>query len=87
MIGRSHRAYGDKFPLTYSYYADDTAALFDPSKSLQTNAPLLLKHFSRFGIEVHKGNLPAEKESKTEILSCSETPQNNGTLSLLMMQI
>ena len=75
MTGRSHQAYGEEFPFTDSEYADDTAALFDSRESLQTNAPLLLKHFSRFGMEVHKGNLPAEKESKTEILFCSKTPQ------------
>ena len=83
MTGRSHGAYGEEFPFTDSEYADETAALFDSRESLQTNAPLLLKHFSRFGMELHKGNLPAEKESKTAPKSrkCMQI------LSLLMMQI
>ena len=75
MTGRSFRAYGDEFPLTDSEYADDTAALFDSRESLEVNAPLLLNHFSRFGMEVHKGNLTTGKDSKTEILFCSKPPQ------------
>ena len=75
MTGRSYRAYGDEFPLTDSEYADDTAALFDSRESLEVNAPLLLNHFLRFGMEVHKGNRPAGKDSKTEILFCSKPPR------------
>ena len=76
MTGRSHRAYGEEFPFTDSEYADDTAALFDSRESLQTNAPLLLKHFSRFGMEVHKGNLPAEKKIENGDTLLLQNPAN-----------
>ena len=32
MTDKSHRVYGDEFPLTDSEYADNTAALFDSKK-------------------------------------------------------
>ena len=74
MTGRSYRAYGEEFPMTDSEYADDTAALFVSRRSLEEGAPLLLSHFSRFGMDVHKGNIDEEKESKTEILFCAKPP-------------
>ena len=73
MTGRSYRAYGEEFPLTDSEYADDTAAMFVSRVSLEEGAPLLLNHFSRFGMEVHKGTYADEKKkSKTEVLFCSK---------------
>ena len=73
MTGRSYRVYGEEFPLTDSEYADDTAAMFVSRASLEEGAPLLLNHFSRFGMEVHKGTYAdEEKKSKTEILFCSK---------------
>ena len=70
ITGRSYRARGDEFSLSDSEYADDTAILFLSRASLDTGAPLLMIHFGRFGMEVHRGNTRLKKESKSEILFC-----------------
>ena len=75
MTGRSYRAYGDEFALSDSEYADDTAVLFVSRGSLDTGVPQLMKHFGRFGMEVHRGNSRTEKESKSEILFCPKPLQ------------
>ena len=75
MTGRSYRAYGDEFALEDSEYADDTAVLFDSRESLDAGVPQLIGHFARFGMEVHTGNLPAERKSKSEVLFCPKPPQ------------
>ena len=75
MTGRSHRAYGDEFEVPDSEYADDTAALFVSRESLDTNVPLLIGHFARFGMEVHTGNTRTEKDSKSEVLFCPKPLQ------------
>ena len=72
LTGRRHDAVGEEFPLTDSEFADDTAALFTSRRSVEKDVPLLYNHFARFGMEVHKGNVPTEKKSKTEILFCAK---------------
>ena len=72
LTGRRHDTVGEEFPLTDSEFADDTAALFTSRRSVENDVPLLYNHFARFGMEVHKGNVPTEKKSsKTEILFCA----------------
>ena len=74
LTGRSYRAYGEEFPLTDSEYADDTAAIFVTRQSVDQDVPLLINHFSRWGMEVHTGDLNKDKNSKTEMLFCSKPP-------------
>ena len=75
MTGRSYRAYGDEFSVPDSEYADDTAALFVSRESVDTDVPRLIRHFARFGMEVHTGNTRLKKLSKSEILFCPKPLQ------------
>jgi len=69
LTGRRHNMKGIDFPMDDSEYADDTAVLFDTRNSLAEYTPLLLEHFSKFGMEVHVGDRrKPDKPSKTEIL-------------------
>ena len=69
LTGRRPQTKGTDFSFGDSEYADDTAVLFPTRESLEYYTPLLLKHFERFGMEVHTGdkNQP-DKPSKTEVL-------------------
>ena len=51
-----------------SEYADDTGIPFDSREDLETETPILINHFRRFGMEIHLGNRTTEKDSKSEIL-------------------
>lgn len=69
LTGRRHQAKGSEFSVDDSLYADDTGVLFTSRASLEEFTPLLLKHFERFGMEVHTGHYDQpDKPSKTEIL-------------------
>ena len=40
-----------------SAYADDVGAIFCSRADLQAQAPALIRHYSRWGMEVHAGEL------------------------------
>lgn len=69
MTGRRPRTKGSEFAVGDSEYADDAAVLFATRESLEECIPVLLKHFERFGMEVHTGHADQpDKPPKTEIL-------------------
>ena len=69
LTGRKPTTKGDDFSFDDSEYADDTAVLFESRNDVETFCPLLIKHFQRFGMEVHVGDVRnPDKPSKTEIL-------------------
>ena len=71
MTGRSYRARGEEFALADSEYADDTATLFEDRTETDVGVPHVMKHFDRFGMEVHRGDRRIEnKKSKSEVLFC-----------------
>ena len=78
LTGRSHRAYGEEFTLPDSEYADDTAVLYTSRERLEAGVPQLIKHFARFGLEVHTGNTRTKKDSKSEVLFCPKPRQLYG---------
>ena len=55
---------GILFQIFCMLYVDDGAFLFESREHLEIGVPLLLKHFSKFGLEMHIGN--KNKPSKTE---------------------
>ena len=75
MTGRKSTEAGDAFTLDDSEYADDTAALFVSREAIAKYSPLLVKHFARFGLEVHMGDIrKPKKKSKTECLFVAAPP-------------
>jgi len=78
MTGRQPTAHGDDFAIVDSEYADDTALPFASRKDVEEQTPKVLKHFKRWGMEVHEGVKAADgstaKESKSEILFCAARP-------------
>ena len=68
MTGRKTDAHGDEFALLDSEYADDTGIVFDSRKDLITETPIVIRHFGRFGMEIHQGNRITKKDSKSEAL-------------------
>ncbi|XP_066913064.1 uncharacterized protein [Clytia hemisphaerica] len=63
----------EQFSLPDSEYADDTGVLFTSRSSVETYRPPLVKHFLRFGLEIHVGT--EEKSSKSEMLFVSASNQ------------
>ena len=75
MTGRKTTVAGDTFALDDSEYADDTAALFVSRNALDKYSPLLVRHFAKFGLEVHVGDVrKPKKKSKTEVLFVAAPP-------------
>ena len=72
LAGRSHSAgdAADEFAVVDSEYADDTALAFCSRADVVAQAPNVMKHFERWGMEVHAGTYSPPKESKSEILFC-----------------
>ena len=52
------------FELFYMLYVDDGAFVFKSRHQLEIGIPLLLRHFAKFGLEMHIGK--ENKPSKTE---------------------
>ena len=81
LTGRRPRARGDEFTVVDSEYADDTGLPFCSRADVEEQAPLVMRHFERWGMEVHAGTMPqrveasgkpeAVKDSKSEILFCA----------------
>ena len=59
----------DEFAIIDSEYADDTALPFCSRADAEEQSPAVMKHFKRWGMEVHAGK--PGKDSKSEILFCS----------------
>ena len=86
MTGRRTNAKGDEFTLGDSEYADDTGLLFCSRHDVTHRTPLIMAHFSRWGMEIHSGicdplihsgfldhtALPTVKGSKSEVLFCAK---------------
>ena len=55
---------GALFELFCMLYVDDGAFVFESRHQLETGIPLLLRHFEKFGLEMHIGkeNKPSKKE-------------------------
>jgi hypothetical protein len=66
----------DEFDIIDSEYADDTGLPFESRAVVQEQTPNVMKHFGRWGMEVHAGVCETDdtsrKESKSEILFCSK---------------
>ena len=56
--------HGALFELFYMLYVDNGAFVFELRHQLETGTPLLLRHFAKFGLEMHIGK--ENKPSKTE---------------------
>ena len=69
LTGRRHTASGEEFSLSDSEYADDTGFVFTSREDTQRMTPLVVKHFARWGMQVHVGK--DDKGSKSEILFCA----------------
>ena len=59
LTGRRHSTGSstDEFSVDESAYADDVGAIFCSRADLQAQAPALIRHYSRWGMEVHAGEL------------------------------
>ena len=55
---------GALFELFCMLYVDDGAFVFESRHQLETGIPLILRHFAKFGLEMHIGK--ENKPSKTE---------------------
>ena len=42
--------------------------VFDSCKDMVTETPIVIRHFGRFGMEIHQGNQVAKKKSMSEAL-------------------
>ena len=86
MTGRRVNAKGDVFTFSDSEYADDTGLCFCSRLDVEEQTPLVMSHFSRWGMEIHAGTLDPMvhsgllemeamspiKGSKSEVLFCSK---------------
>ena len=86
MTGRRADASGDEFTIGDSEYADDTAMPFCSRADAEEQTPLIMEHFSAWGMEIHAGicdplvssglldpsALVPLKGSKSEMLFCSK---------------
>ena len=82
MTGRRSTTGGaaDEFAVIDSEYADDTGLPFCSRADAEEQAPNVMSHFGRWGMEVHAGVTETEtaprKESKSEFLFCAAPPSS-----------
>ena len=75
LTGRQHNTTGDRFEVSDSEYADDTAMLFDTRSTTEKYSPLLVLHFAEYGMEVHAGDdRTPDKIPKTVVLFVAAHP-------------
>ena len=75
LTGRRHTTTGDRFEVSDSEYADDTAVLFDTRFTTEKYSPLLVHHFAEYGMEVHAGDdRTPDKIPKTVVLFVAAHP-------------
>ena len=63
MTGRNFNTQGELFIFRDSEYADDTAAIFTSRENLSLGTKELIRHFRRFGMEVHTGSISKNSEA------------------------
>ena len=64
---------GIEFSVDDLEYADDTAVLFESRDDVSTYSPLLIRHFGKFGMEIHVGDpRQPNKPWQTEVLFVSK---------------
>ena len=74
LTGRRPTMKGDlDFGVGDSEYADDTAFAFTSREDCARMTPAVVKHFARWGMEVHVGT--DTKGSKSEVLFCAADPR------------
>lgn len=74
LTGRRPTTKGDlEFDVTDSEYADDTVFTFESREDCERITPQIVKHFTRWGLEVHVG--AENRSSKSEILFCAKDPR------------
>ena len=59
---------GEFFELPYSFYADDSAFIFESRTDIETGSKIIRTHFERWGLEQHVGK--DNSTSKTVALYC-----------------
>jgi hypothetical protein len=70
---RKHTNKGDEHNISDSEYADDTVFIFESRADCERMAPIMVKRFDRWGLEVPVGK-EINKESKSEVLFCVADP-------------
>ena len=65
---------GEEVIVTDSKYADDTVFIFETRDDCELVTPLMVKHFDRWGLEVHVGT-ETNTMSKSEVLFCVVDPR------------
>jgi hypothetical protein len=74
LTGRRPKAKGDlEIEVSDNEYANDTTFTFESREDCERLTPLIVTHFSRWGLEVHVGY--EENDSKSEILFCAKDPR------------
>ena len=74
LTGRRPTAGGlaDEFAVGDSLYADDSALPFCSRADVVEQTPNVMRHFERWGMEIHSKAPGAKKESKSEVLFCAK---------------
>ena len=67
LTGHKQTDKGEESKVGDSEYADDTAFLFGSRADCECQTPLIVKHFDRWGLQVHVGTGQNTK-SKSEVL-------------------
>ena len=66
---QKNTAQGDEYTVDDTEYVDNTAAMFVSREALEKYSPLLVKHITNFGMEIHvRDNRKPLKKSKSEVL-------------------
>jgi len=71
---RKHIDKGDESKIGDSKYVDDIAFIFESRADCERQTPLIVKHFDRWGLQVHVGT-ETNIESKSEVLCCAANPR------------
>jgi Reverse transcriptase (RNA-dependent DNA polymerase) len=77
--GTSYLTKGEKISFWMSYYVDDAAFLFLNRKDIEKASPMIVHHFSRFGLTVHYGDKRNDEKSKTEAMYIPRPGQQSNT--------
>ena len=57
MTGRRYDTKGEEFTFGDSEYADDTGLAFCSRTDVETQTPRVMRHFAKWGMEIHAGVL------------------------------
>jgi hypothetical protein len=75
LYGRRHTTDGDEYSLSGSEYVDNMAFIFTSREDARSMTPLVVEHFTRWGMNVYVSK--NDKESKSQILFCAKDAQNH----------